>query len=78
VDVYGYQNMRPIAGLTASFVFATLTTYAASAERMDSSAAYFLPHFRAVVDHEYDKLFDIAICSGAMVAIHHCHVGLAL
>ena len=68
--------MRPIAGLTATFVFATLTTYAASAERMDSSAAYFLPHFRAVVDHEYDKLFDITICSGAMVAIHHCHVGL--
>jgi hypothetical protein len=42
---------------------------AASAERMDSSAAYFLPHFRAVVDHEYDKLFDITICSVAMVAI---------
>ena len=68
--------MRPIAGLTASFVFATLTTYAAMLREWIAGAAYFVPHCRAVVDHEYDKLFDITICSGAMVAIHHCHVGL--
>ena len=62
--------MRPVAGLTALFVFAALTTDAALAEKMDSSAGYFLSRCRAVVDHEYDKLFDIGICSGVMVAIH--------
>ena len=62
--------MRPVVGLTAFFVFHALTTDAALAEKMDSSAGYFLPHCRAVVDHEYDKLFDIGICSGVMVAIH--------
>jgi hypothetical protein len=41
----------------------------ASAEKV-IAAHYFLPRCRAVVDHEYDKLFDIGICSGAMVAIH--------
>ena len=55
--------MRPVAGLATLFVFGALTTDAASAEKMDSSAGYFLPRCRAVVDHEYDKLFDIGICS---------------
>ena len=62
--------MRPVAGHATLFVVAALTTDAALAEKMDSSAGNFLPRCRAVVDHEYDKLFDIGICSGVMVAIH--------
>jgi hypothetical protein len=37
----------------------------ASADKLDSSADYFLPRCRAVVNHDFNKLFDVGVCLGA-------------
>jgi hypothetical protein len=56
--------MTPVAGLTALFVFAALTTDAALAEKMDSGAGYFLPRCRAVVEwHRTDGSFPSSWCA---------------
>ena len=60
--------MKVIAVLL--IVLLALTTSPASADKLDSSANYFLPRCRAVVNHDSNKLLDVGVCSGAMVALH--------
>ena len=60
--------MKTIAAVTLMLV--ALATSPASADKLDSSADYFLPRCRAVVNHDFNKLFDVGVCLGAMAALH--------
>jgi hypothetical protein len=57
-----------IAAVT--LVLVALATRPASADKLDSSADYFLPRCRAVVNHDFNQLFDVGVCLGAMAALH--------
>jgi hypothetical protein len=48
------------------------------ADELDGSADSFLPRCRAVVNHEFDKGFDLGFCAGAMIALHDATIVLHL
>jgi hypothetical protein len=48
------------------------------ADKLDSSADSFLPRCRAIVNHEFNKNFDLGLCAGAMIALHDATIVLHL
>ena len=64
----GNCSVKAIAAVT--LVLVALATNPASADKLDSSADFFLPRCRAVVNHDFNNLFDVGVCLGAMMALH--------